>query len=122
MDDALKTVIDSYVAAWNEPDPDRRLAALHIAWAADGAYQDPTGEATGRQALSDHIGGVVASVPGARVEITSGIDRHHDSLRFAWRMCAADGSVLVEGIDFATLAGDGRLASLTGFFGTVPAA
>ena len=115
-------VVAAYGAAWLEPDAGERLALLETAWADDGRYEDPTGAAEGRAALSAHIGAFHAARPGARIEITSGVDRHHDVLRFAWRMVAADGSVAVEGIDFGVLAADGRLARIVGFFGPVPAA
>ena len=118
----LHAVIEAYGAAWAETDADIRLALLDTAWSDAGVYQDPTGEAHGRQELCDHIAGFHGRFPGARLEITSGLDAHHDKLRFGWKITHADGSDLVAGTDFAVLAADGRIASVTGFFGPLPPA
>jgi hypothetical protein len=54
---------------------------------------------------------------GHRFERASGVDMHHEHLRFAWRLVGPDGGVAVSGIDVADLAPDGRLARVVGFFG-----
>lgn len=117
-----RETVAAYGAAWLEPDEARRSALLEACWAEDGRYEDPSAVAEGREGLLRHIGGFHAARPGARIEVVSGVDRHHDVIRFAWRMVAADGAVMVEGIDFGVLAPDGRLARIVGFFGPVPAA
>ena len=111
--------VDRYCRAWNEPDPERRRAILTEAWGADARYTDPTVDLRGVDALADHIGGVHATYPGARIERLSAVDRHHDVLRFAWRMVLADGRALPDGIDFGELGPDGKLARIVGFFGPV---
>jgi SnoaL-like domain len=116
MTDTTAEMVQAYGAAWCEPDEARRRVLLDKCWAGDGLYQDPGGEAAGRAALIAHIGGFHATQPGARIEITSGIARHHDNIYFKWRMLAADGTVVVEGVDFGTLGADGRLTRITGFF------
>ncbi len=118
----IKQIIDAYGAAWREEDPAARLKHLETAWSEDGVYQDPGADVAGRQALSDHIGGFHAKRPGARIVITSGVDSHHGKLRFTWKMVTAAGATAVEGVDFGTLADDGRLASIVGFFGPPAAA
>ena len=118
--DSLQQVLKAYGEAWREPDAEKRRALLQIAWADDGLYQDPSGEARGRDSLVAHIGAVQDQFPGARIELISGVDGHHDRIRFAWRMIAADGSVPVTGIDIGRVAGDGRLAEIIGFFGAQP--
>ena len=109
-----------YAAAWNEPDAGKRLALLERSWAEDGVYVDPTVELSGRQALSDHIAGVQAKRPGARIALTSGTDEHHGLLRFNWRLIQADGTEGAESIDFGELDDDGRLSRIVGFFGPPP--
>ena len=42
------------------------------------------------------------------------------TLRFGWELAAADGTVVVAGIDVAELGPDGRLVRITGFFGALP--
>ena len=52
---------------------------------------------------------------------SSGIDLHHGVARYGWQLCAPDGTVALEGIDFAQLDERGRLARVSGFFGPLPA-
>ncbi len=118
----IKQIIDAYGAAWLEEDPVKRLGLLQTAWSEDGVYQDPGADVAGRQALSDHIGGFHKKTPGERIVITGGVDCHHGKLRFTWKMVTAAGATAVEGMDFGTLADDGRLASIVGFFGPPAAA
>jgi hypothetical protein len=63
---------------------------------------------------------VHAHYPGHRVRRTTGIDRHHDQLRFGWELFAPDGSITVAGLDVCDLAPDGRIQRITGFFGDLP--
>jgi SnoaL-like domain len=110
----------AYAAAWNEPDPAVRLEILERCWADDAAYVDPTVELRGRPVLCEHISRVQAGRPGARIEMMSGVDLHHDVVRFLWRLVRADGSSGETSIDFGELDGDGRLKKIVGFFGEAP--
>lgn len=81
--DSLPQVLKAYCDAWCAEDADERRALLDIAWAENGLYQDPGSEAQGRESLHAHIGRVLARFPGARIEQISGVDAHHDRIRFA---------------------------------------
>ena len=116
----VTTTVSTYLAMWNEPDSDRRAEHIRRAWAEDGHYVDPALEAAGHSALGEMVAGVHAQFPGHRFRPTSGIDTHHDQVRFGWELVAPDGSITVAGIDVGTLASDGRLARITGFFGPLP--
>jgi hypothetical protein len=116
----VETIVDTYFSMWNEEDPARRLQHIERAWATDGRYVDPLLEAEGHDALSAMVENVHSHYPGHRFHRLSGIDSHHDQVRFAWDLAAPDGTTTVAGIDIATLAPDGRLASITGFFGELP--
>ena len=69
----------------------------------------------GRQAVLEHIGGFAQRFRGVRVVPTSGIGEHNGVLRYRWRIVAADGSPLVDGIDFGELASDGRSLRIAEF-------
>lgn len=112
--------VETYVQAWHEPDEGSRRRLLEASWADDAVYADPASTVEGRDALVAHIAGFHARRPGARIEVRSGIDCHGRYLRFAWAVVGADGEVVADGIDFGVLAGDGRIASITGFFGPLP--
>jgi SnoaL-like domain len=116
----IATTVDTYLAMWNETDSDRRAKLIERAWAQDGRYVDPLLEAEGHGALSDMVAAVHEQYPGHRFRRTSGIDAHHDQVRFAWELAAPDGALTVAGIDVGTLGADGRLEQIAGFFGDVP--
>jgi hypothetical protein len=63
---------------------------------------------------------VLAGRPGARIEFMSGIDVHHDVVRFLWRLVRADGTCGDTSIDFGEVGPDGRLVKIVGFFGAPP--
>jgi hypothetical protein len=119
MTDAITTV-DTYLAMWNETDAAKRAELVEQAWSEDGRYLDPVLEAEGHAALSEMVAAVHDRFPGHRFERVSGVDRHHDQVRFAWALAGPDGTVAVAGIDVGELDGDGRLARITGFFGDLP--
>ena len=117
-----KDLVQAYMDSWNEKDETKRRALLDKAWADDGRYTDPMSDAPGRDALVALIAQFHQQMPGATITATSGIDEHHGRLRFAWKMTGPDGATRMEGIDVGQLAEDGRLQSITGFFGPLPAA
>src|ERR1700704_7142350 len=109
-----------YVAAWNEPNVARRLQILERCWAEDGGYVDPNVELRGRAALCEHIAKVHAGRPGARIEMMSGADLHHNVVRFLWRLVRADGGFGETSIDFGEVDARGRLTKIVGFSGAWP--
>jgi hypothetical protein len=120
MAETPQTIAD-YFAAWNETDSARRRDLLNAAWAEDGIYCDPTADIRGRDALHALIQQFQDGQRGATVEVTSGIDRHHDRVRFAWAMKDASGKTVIEGIDVGRVGLDGKLAEIAGFWGAPPA-
>jgi hypothetical protein len=114
-------LVDQYFTYWNETDATARGAIIDQTFATEARYVDPLLEATGHAELHAIADGVHAQFPGHRFERTTAIDDHHDQLRFGWRLVAPDGAVTVEGVDIAQVA-DGRLATVTGFFGELGAA
>jgi hypothetical protein len=116
-DHDVDELIDTYCAAWSDPDPLRRREILSTVWADGATYTDPTVHAAGVDELLAHIAGVVAQRPGANVVRTSRVDLHHGLARFAWHVELPDGSALPEGLDLAELTADGRIGRIIGFFG-----
>jgi hypothetical protein len=114
MTNTIATVVDSYIAAWNEPDPERRRALVGATWTEDGTYLDPLMAGSGTDGIAEMIGAAQAQFPGHRFVLSAGPDAHNDVVRFAWRLKGADGPVAA-GTDFATVAADGRLRAVTGF-------
>ena len=119
MHDVIATV-DTYFEMWNETDPQRRTEHIERVWSRDGRYADPLLEAEGHAALSAMVAGVHQKFPGHRFRRVSGVDAHHDQVRFAWELAAPNGAIVVAGIDVGMLGPDGRLRQITGFFGELP--
>ena len=119
MSEVTKTV-DAYLAMWNETDAARRGAQIAQVWTADCRYVDPMLEAGGHDAIGEMVAGVQSRFPGHRFRRVSGVDAHHDQVRFAWELAGPDGAVVVGGIDVGELAPDGRLKRIAGFFGDLP--
>jgi hypothetical protein len=115
------TIVDDYLAAWNERDEQRRAELIERAWAPDGRLIDPPFEGEGHDGISQMAAVMHEHYVGHRFERTSGVDMHHSHLRFAWKLVGPDGEVAVAGIDVADLADDGRIARVVGFFGDLDA-
>lgn len=110
-------LVDRYLAAWNATDAGARQAMIESAWAEQGSYRDPALAADGHAAIAGMAAAVQQRFPDHEFRRTGPIDAHNDRLRFGWELAPrAGGPPPVRGVDFATLAPDGRLASVTGFF------
>ena len=116
----IATTVDTYLEMWNETDSGRRADLIEQAWAENGRYVDPLNEAEGHGALSNMVAAAQQQYPGHRFRRTSGIDTHHDRVRFTWEVTAPDGGLTVAGVDVGVLGSDGRLEQIAGFFGDVP--
>ena len=54
--------------------------------------------------------------------LASGIEAHHDYLRFSWAAGGtAEAPLYIKGTDFVVMAGDGRIKSVVGFVDAAPA-
>jgi hypothetical protein len=116
----LTAVVDSYLAAWSEADSARRAALIERVWAADGRLVDPPMAGEGYDGISALAAALQSQFPGHHFRRASGIDAHHDVLRFAWELVSPDGTVTLAGLDVGEIATDGRLRRISGFFGTLP--
>ena len=110
----ITTIVDGYIAAWNETDADRRRALVADAFADDASYVDPLMTGDGTDGIVAMIGAAQQQFPGHRFELSAGPDAHHDRVRSAWTLIG-DATPVAAGVDFATVAGDGRLRAVTGF-------
>ncbi len=114
------SVIEAYVATWNETDPARRRAGIARAWSEAARYRDPVMASDGHDGVDAMLAGVQARFPGFVLKRTSKVDAHNGSARFSWSLGPAAGPSVVEGVDFCALAPDGRLESVVGFIDKMP--
>ncbi len=117
-------LIERYLAAWNERDAQKRRDLIAKTYAEDASYIDPHREGAGHDGLSAMIATVHARFPDAyRFRLASEVESHHGRLRFCWEAGGtADAPLHFGGTDFALVANDGRLESVTGFSDFAPKA
>ena len=82
----IESVVESYVASWNETDPDRRKSALAVSCAANASYRDPVMVSDGHAGLDAMLAGVQAKFPGFVLKRISKVDSHNNAVRFAWSL------------------------------------
>jgi hypothetical protein len=112
----ITTVVDGYIAMWNESDADRRQDLVAETLTDDATYVDPLMTGEGTEGIAGMIGAAQQQFPGHRFELTFGPDRHNDRVRFAWKLVGPEnGTPVAAGVDFGTVAADGRLRAVTGF-------
>jgi hypothetical protein len=109
------TLVERYIASWNERDPQRRHALVTGTFTDDANYLDPLMRGEGHGEIEAMIAGVQEQYAEHRFELASGPDAHNGRIRFSWRLVGAAGDPLAIGHDFGLLADDGRLQSVTGF-------
>jgi hypothetical protein len=117
----VNEIVAGYIAAWNETDPGRRRDIIARTWSDDGSYLDSHRDSTGHDAIDAMIGAVQEHFRGYRFRLSSGIEAHHDRVRFSWSAGGTEQAPLFfGGTDFAVLAADGRLRAVTGFTDAMP--
>ena len=117
----INETIINYIAAWNETDPSLRRALIARAWSDSGLYLDAHREGKGHDAIDAMIGATQERFAGYRFRLSSGIEAHHDQVRFSWTAGGApDAPLFFAGTDFAKLAPDGRFQAVTGFTDAMP--
>ena len=119
---ALETVVDAYLATWNETDATKRAALIEQSLGADLWYRDPMLEADGLDAYDGMIAAVQAQMPGHVMQRTSPVDAHRDVVRFNWALGAPGEAPVFAGLDVAKVDADGKLHRIIGFAGETIAA
>jgi hypothetical protein len=110
-----ETLVDTYIAMWNEADPAQRRELVARTVSDDATYLDPLMSGEGVDGIDAMIAGAQQQYPGHRFTLLGTPDEHHDRIRFSWSIAPADGDPIAIGHDFVTVASDGRMRSITGF-------
>src|SRR5258705_6524168 len=114
----VATLINGYIATWNEKDSERRRALVQETFTDDASYLDPLMQGDGQEGIDAMIAGVQQRYAEYRFELAQGPDAHNDRVRFSWHLIGNGGDPVATGYDFGVLAEDGRLRSVTGFLET----
>jgi hypothetical protein len=116
----IEDIVLAYVAAWNEHDPARCRDHVANCWAVDATAIGTTSVLVGREALVADIERFHREMPGYRGVLTSGLDAHHNVVRFAVTLLDAAGARVADAIDVGTTGPDGLLVQIITFWGPLP--
>jgi hypothetical protein len=111
--------LDHMMAAWNERDPERVRAHLEKALSPEVVFIDPSIVTHGIDEFEANVHEVHGRFPGADYRRASGVDRHHNVVRYAWEI-HRNGERVLAGFDVTELDEEGRVARVLGFFGALP--
>lgn len=116
----LEALIDDYFQTLNELDKTQRIELIQKVWAADGIFVSPVGKAQSHQESQDLITAFYESSPGTIVRRVGEIEiLHGNYLRFGFEIIQSDGTVHMNGTDFAIIE-NGKLQLVAGFLNSAP--
>lgn len=115
-------LVERYIGAWNEADPDARRKLVDELCTEDARYVDPLVDVTGTAAIDATISLVQAQFAGMEFRLGGPVDAHHDIARFTWHLGPPGGAPIVAGFDVVAIASDGRMRQIHGFLDKIPTA
>lgn len=119
----INELVVSYIAAWNERNPEKRRALVVRTWTEQGSYVDAHRQAVGHDAIDTMIAAAQESHPGYTLRLVSGIEAHGPYARFSWEGGGTrEAPLYLGGTDFVSVAKDGRFGGVVGFTDAAPAA
>jgi hypothetical protein len=118
----LTSIVDEYLALWNETDAGERRQKIEQLWAADGTYTDPLAAVSGRDSFSELIGAAQQQFAGLQFVRGATYDEHHGIVRFTWDLVPGAGAEPVAiGFDVAEVNEAGQISNVYGFIDKMPA-
>lgn len=106
---SITGLVDRYIAAWNEKDPDRRRQAIKEIWAEDALYANTGQEFRGRDGVETAIREAYEEfvAKGFAFQLNS-YSQNHDALRITWDMMPTTGGpAAARGTEYLILGADG---------------
>jgi hypothetical protein len=108
--------VDAWFAAWSNPDAATRDAAVERIAAPGLRFRDRYSLVSGLDDIRAHLAAVHRFMPGLRIA-REGAVKHCQGVVIAdWVARAVDGAEKGRGTNVFTLAGDGRIADVVGFW------
>ncbi|WP_410614783.1 nuclear transport factor 2 family protein [Amycolatopsis sp. lyj-109] len=118
MTDA-RTIVEQYIAVWNETDGDKRRALVADVFTADAGYTDPLGAVSGHDGIDRFVAGAQQQFGGLTFSLPAEPDAHHDLARFRWYLGAPGAEPVAIGFDVVEFE-DGKIARVHGFLDKLP--
>jgi hypothetical protein len=114
----IDEILALYFRAWNEPTLDGCARLLAECGAPRLGYFDPKYTCHTIDELAARILESRKEAPSFRVDVTTAIDGYDDTFRYGWVFVVSE-SVRIPGLDVVVRGKDGKIASITSFFGTL---
>ncbi|MFI5592691.1 nuclear transport factor 2 family protein [Amycolatopsis sp. NPDC051758] len=115
----VRTVVEQYIAVWNETDADKRRALIADVFAEGAGYTDPLGAVAGHDGIDQFVAGAQQQFAGLTFSLPAGPDAHHDLARFQWHLGTPGAEPVAIGFDVVELE-DGRITKVHGFLDKLP--
>lgn len=113
----ITEILTTYFRAWNEGARTAELIAE--ACAPDIHYVDPRYTCRGVVELAARIDKGRREAPSSFVDFASAVDGYGDTFRYTWVFEVPDMKLVIPGWDVITRSSDGRIATITSFFGAL---
>src|ERR1700691_6788076 len=79
----VNEIVVRYLSVWNERDAARRGDLVAKTWSEDGTYVDGARQGAGHSGIDAMIAKAQEAHPGYRIALASGIEPHHQYVRFS---------------------------------------
>jgi uncharacterized protein YndB with AHSA1/START domain len=113
-------VVDDWFRAWSEPDSDRCHDSLARVAVTDVQFRDRVGASSGLDDLVAHIGAAQKHMPGIRLERRGDVRHCQGTVLVDWVALGNDGRTWGQGSNVFTMAADGRIQGVVGFWSQTP--
>lgn len=109
--------IRQFLAVWGEREAGRRRTMLAESCVEDLSYVDPFAETVDRDGVERAVVAMQAQIPLTAVRLTSNVDAHHQTARYAWVAVAAGERALLSGMTTVLFDRALMLTDVWSFFG-----
>src|ERR1039458_2908068 len=104
----VNEIVVRYLSVWNEQDATRRRDLVAKTWSDDGSYVDGARQGAGHGGIDAMIAKAQETHPGYRLALASGIETHHQYVRFSWVAGGtAEAPLYIKGTDIGIIADAG---------------
>ncbi len=117
----MQEIIERYLAAFNESDPERRRELLNDLYTSDSTYTDPHVDLRGPEQIDGFIAQTQERFPGVKFSLGGPVDSHHNQARFQWHAGPEEAPDAYVGFD-VIVTDEGRIRNVFGFMDAAPAA
>jgi uncharacterized protein YndB with AHSA1/START domain len=110
------STVDSWFAAWSQPDAGRRQALLRAVVTPEVRFRDRYSLVDGLADLEPHLAAVHVFMPGSRLERRGEVRHCQGTVLAEWTALGPQGEI-GRGVNVFTLDADGRIADVVGLWG-----